>query len=121
MAGESERLVIIRHAPHSANQLREGLDVALVAAAFGHQVSLLFIGQGVLALLKDQTVGAPGQKATLPTIAMLEMYDIDQLLVPEETLSAFNLHVDQLVEGVTLVTAKEMPGLLQRYTQVLNF
>lgn len=121
MTVESERLVVIRHAPHNANKLREGLDTALVAAAFGQPVSLLFLGQGVFALLSDQTAGAPGQKATLPTIAMLEMYDIDQLLVPEQTLLDFNLSADKLVEGVTLVSAEALPGLLQRYVHVLNF
>ncbi|WP_404377788.1 sulfurtransferase complex subunit TusC [Vreelandella aquamarina] len=121
MCNEHERLVIIRHAPFSNNALREGLDVALVAAAFGQPVSLLFLGQGVLALLKEQAAGAPGQKATLPTIDMLEMYDIDQLLVPESALEAFNLDVAQLVDGVTIVPEAQLPSLLGRYHQVLNF
>ncbi|KFC51484.1 hypothetical protein DK37_17680 [Halomonas sp. SUBG004] len=30
---------------------------------------------------------------------MLEMYDIDQLLVPQSALDALHLQVDQLVEG----------------------
>ncbi len=121
MMGENERLVVIRHAPYSSNQLREGLDVALVAAAFGHTVSVLFLGQGVLALVKGQTTGAPGQKATLPTINMLEMYDIDNLLVPAEALQALNLSKDQLVEGVTAISSSELPSLFQRYASVLNF
>ncbi|CAH1044676.1 sulfurtransferase complex subunit TusC [Halomonas sp. TD01] len=121
MAEANERLVVIRHAPYSSSELREGLDVALVAAAFGQAVSLLFLGQGVFALLKEQRVGAPGQKATLPTIDMLEMYDIENILIPTETLQAFNITADQLVEGVTLVPTSEMPDLFQRYTYVLNF
>jgi tRNA 2-thiouridine synthesizing protein C len=121
MTRENERLIVIRHAPYSSNQLREGLDVALVTAAFGGSVSLLFLGQGVLALLKEQTVGAPGQKATLPTIDMLEMYDIENLLVPAETLQAFNITSDQLVEGVTVIPTSELPSLFQRYASVLNF
>ncbi|MGM0831290.1 sulfurtransferase complex subunit TusC [Halomonas qinghailakensis] len=121
MARANEQLIVIRHAPYSSNALREGLDVALVAAAFGQSVSLLFLGQGVLALLKEQKSGAPGQKATLPTIDMLEMYDIENILVPLETLMAFNIRAEQLVEGVTLVTTAEIPELFQRYPYVLNF
>lgn len=121
MSHEQERLVIIRHAPYSSNALREGLDVALVAAAFGQTVSLLFLGQGVLALLKEQKTGAPGQKATLPTIDMLEMYDIDQLLVPQSALDALHLQVDQLVEGATVVADAGLPELLHRHSQVMNF
>ncbi|WKD30255.1 DsrE family protein [Halomonas sp. KG2] len=121
MAEANERLIVIRHAPYSSNELREGLDVALVSAAFGQAVDLLFLGQGIFALLKDQRVGAPGQKATLPTINMLEMYDIENILVPTETLQAFNIATDQLVEGVTLVPASDVSDLFQRYNYVLNF
>ena len=74
MSHEHERLVIIRHAPYSSNALREGLDVALVAAAFGQTVSLLFLGQGVLALLKEQAAGAPGR--WWPTIPYPNWYSV---------------------------------------------
>ncbi|RUR27217.1 sulfurtransferase complex subunit TusC [Vreelandella andesensis] len=121
MTEPNERLVVIRHAPYSSNELREGLDVALVAAAFGQAVSLLFLGQGVLALLKEQKAGAPGQKSTLPTIDMLEMYDIETILVPTETLQNFNITADQLVDGVTLLPISDLPDLFQRYDYVLNF
>ncbi len=121
MSASDALLVVIRHAPHSSNVLREGLDAALVAAAFGKPVHLLFMGQGVMALLKEQGSGAPGQKATLPTIDMLEMYDIDKLMVPEETLQAMHISPDQLVEGITLVASKDLPSLFQQHAQILNF
>ncbi|KUJ87365.1 MAG: tRNA 2-thiouridine synthesizing protein C [Halomonas sp. 54_146] len=121
MSASDALLVVIRHAPHSSNVLREGLDAALVAAAFGKPVHLLFMGQGVMALLKEQGSGAPGQKATLPTIDMLEMYDIDKLMVPEETLQAMHISPDQLVEGITLVASEDLPSLFQQHAQILNF
>lgn len=121
MAPHDALLVIIRHAPHSSNWLREGLDAALVAAAFGQPVHLLFMGQGIMALLKEQGSGAPGQKATLPTIDMLEMYDIDKLWVPGGTLQSMRLSSDVLVEGVTLIADHDIPGLLQQHAKILNF
>lgn len=121
MATSDALLVVIRHAPHSSNVLREGLDAALVAAAFGKPVHLLFMGQGIMALLKEQGSGAPGQKATLPTIDMLEMYDIDKLVVPAESLRTMNIPSDQLVEGVTLLATDEIANLFQQHAQILNF
>ncbi|MGY2462436.1 sulfurtransferase complex subunit TusC [Vreelandella sulfidaeris] len=121
MAAPEALLVIIRHAPHSSNWLREGLDAALVAAAFGQPVHLLFMGQGIMALVKEQGSGAPGQKATLPTIDMLEMYDIDQLWVAKESLQSMHLSADSLVAGVTLIAAQQVPGLLQQHANILNF
>ncbi|WP_386083878.1 sulfurtransferase complex subunit TusC [Vreelandella sp. F11] len=121
MATPDALLVIIRHAPHGSNWLREGLDAALVAAAFGQSVHLLFMGQGIMALLKEQGSGAPGQKATLPTIDMLEMYDIDKLWVTEGALQEMHLSADALVEGVTMIAEQEVPELLQQHAQILNF
>src|SRR5690554_1089031 len=80
-------LVILRHAPHGTSWLREGLDAALVAAAFGRRVTLLFMGEGVTALLPGQAAGPLGQKGTAPTLEMLEMYDIETLLVEAEARS----------------------------------
>jgi tRNA 2-thiouridine synthesizing protein C len=121
MATSNALLVIIRHAPHDSNWLREGLDAALVAAAFGQPVHLLFMGQGILALLKEQGSGAPGQKATLPTIDMLEMYDIDQLWVSQEALHALHLGTGSLVEGVTVIAERQIPDLLENHASILNF
>ena len=121
MATPDALLVIIRHAPHGSNWLREGLDAALVAAAFGQPVHLLFMGQGIMALLKEQGSGAPGQKATLPTIDMLEMYDIDKLWVAEGALQSMKLSANALVEGVTLIADKDVPGFLHRHPKILNF
>lgn len=114
-------LLIIRHAPHSSNILREGVDAALVAAAFGQPVHLLFMGQGIMALLKEQGSGAPGQKAILPTIDMLEMYDIDQLIVPEHDLNSMHLSANQLVGGVTLIASDDLPDFFQQHSRILNF
>ncbi|MGQ7263122.1 sulfurtransferase complex subunit TusC [Vreelandella sp. V005] len=121
MATPNALLVIIRHAPHGSNWLREGLDAALVAAAFGQPVHLLFMGQGILALMKEQSSGAPGQKATLPTIDMLEMYDIDKLWIAEEALQALYIATDMLVNGVTVIAERDIPDLLQQHTNILNF
>ncbi|WP_372613521.1 DsrE family protein, partial [Halomonas sp.] len=74
-------LVILRRGPHGSSRLREGLDTALVAAAFGRTVTLLFMGEGVTALVAGQKAGPLGQKGTAATLEMLEMYDIDRLLV----------------------------------------
>ena len=114
-------LVIIRHAPYSSNLLREGLDAALVAAAFGQPVDLLFLGQGITALLKEQGIAAPGMKATRPTMDMLEMYDIEQLWTSEETLEALSLTRSDLRDNVQLMQAHAMPAFMKSYSQILNF
>jgi tRNA 2-thiouridine synthesizing protein C len=114
-------LVILRHGPHGSNWLREGLDTALVAAAFGRPVTLLFMGEGVTSLLPGQQPGPLGQKGTAPTLEMLEMYDIDTLLVEAETLDRFGFAVDDLMLPVRSVEREALPALMASHRLVLTF
>lgn len=114
-------LVVLRHAPHGSQWLREGLDVAFVAAAFGQSVGLLFQGDGVYALLDDQQAGALGQKGTHPQLAMLEMYDIDTLWVSATALSERGLTVDDLMLPVKPLNADAIAALLQAQPHALVF
>lgn len=121
MTDSEKLLVIIRHAPYGSNLLREGLDAALVAAAFGQPVDLLFLGQGIMALLKEQGSGAPGQKASLPTMDMLEMYDIENLWASEAALTAVGVSSATLRDNVRLLKPEAMPAFMQQYSHILNF
>nr|WP_298372811.1 sulfurtransferase complex subunit TusC [uncultured Halomonas sp.] len=114
-------LVVLRHAPHGSSWLREGLDVALVGAAFGQTVDLLFLGDGVQALVKSQQQGPLGQKGTHPTLDMLAMYDIDTLLVDAESLAQRGMTEADLQLPVTLVTTSQLPHLFSRHAPVFNF
>ncbi|SHF72940.1 tRNA 2-thiouridine synthesizing protein C [Modicisalibacter ilicicola DSM 19980] len=114
-------LVVLRHAPHGSSWLREGLDVALVGAAFGQSVTLLFIGDGVEALVKGQQTGPLGQKGTHPTLDMLAMYDIETLLVDAESLAQRGLIETDLQLPVTLVAPERLPSLFAHHAPVFNF
>ncbi len=114
-------LVILRHAPHGTSWLREGLDAALVAAAFGRRVSLLFMGEAVTALLKGQQVGALGQKGTAATLEMLELYDIHDLLVEAEALMRFGLDESELMLPVRRLDAESLSRLPAAHRLVLTF
>lgn len=118
---EGDLLVILRHGPHGSSWLREGLDAALVAAAFGRRVTLLFMGEGVTALVPGQQRGPLGQKGTAPTLEMLEMYDIDTLLVEAEALSRLGLDVDGLMLPARGVEAAELSTLSSVHSLVLTF
>lgn len=118
---EQDLLVVLRHAPHGSQWLREGLDVALVAAAFGKRVALLFQGDGVFALLKDQQAGALGQKGTHPQLAMLEMYDIDTLWVSKSALETRGLSANDLMLPVTLLDSPTMAHAIRALPHALVF
>ncbi|WP_136067737.1 sulfurtransferase complex subunit TusC [Modicisalibacter radicis] len=114
-------LVVLRHAPHDSSWLREGLDVALVAAALGQDVTLLFLGDGVEALRSGQQAGPLGQKGSHTTLDMLAMYDIEDIRVDAASLAARGLTVAELDWPVTPVTSDVLPGLFATSASVFNF
>ncbi|GAA3908922.1 hypothetical protein GCM10022228_19400 [Halomonas cibimaris] len=114
-------LVVIRSAPHQGVRLRESLDALLVAAAFGKPVVPLFMGQGILALLPEQSQGAPGQKATLPIIHMLEMYDVETLYLPIDDAAVRGLDDSQLTGNTKQLDPNEVQALFQGAEHILVF
>ncbi|WFF42875.1 sulfurtransferase complex subunit TusC [Salinicola endophyticus] len=114
-------LVILRHPPHGSSWLREGVDVALVAAAFGQAVGLLFQGDGVFALVEGQGAGPLGQKGTHAQLAMLEMYDIERLWVSASALRARGLTLADLALPALALEADEIDHLVHAQPRTLLF
>lgn len=118
---EGDVLVVLRHSPQGTSWLREGLDCALVAAAFGQRVSLMFLGDSVLALLPNQAAGPLGQKGTQGMLEMLPFYDIDTLLVDEQALAMRGLVDQALLLPVQLVDQPALAEAFHQHRLVLNF
>ncbi|MDT8893668.1 sulfurtransferase complex subunit TusC [Halomonas sp. I1] len=118
---DGDLLVILRHGPHGTSWLREGLDAALVGAAFGRQVALLFMGEGVLGLLEGQGQGALGQKGTGPTLEMLEMYDIEALYVESQSMARYGLDQEDLMLAARHLDGTSIAELVERHALVLAF
>jgi len=120
-APRGDLLVILRHPPHGTSWLRDGLDAALVAAAFGQSVSLLFQGDGVLALHPGQGSGALGQKGTAATLEMLSLYDIEALFVDATALVRLELEAGELMLPAEPVDAPRTAALIAAHRLVLVF
>lgn len=118
---EGDLLVVLRHGPHGSLWLREGLEAALVAAALGQRVSLLFMGPGVAALAAGQQRGPLEQKGTLPMLEMLPLYEVENLLAVDEDLDALGLDADRLAVPAVRVVPAAVPALMARHPLVLNF
>ncbi|WP_104204172.1 sulfurtransferase complex subunit TusC [Billgrantia saliphila] len=121
LAANGDMLVILRHAPHGSSWLREGLDAALVAAAFGQRVSLLFQGDGIMALVPGQEPGALGQKGTAATLDMLAMYDIESFYADASALDRFDMAPDDLQLPSLPVDGATIAQLIASHRLVLTF
>jgi len=90
-------MYINRSAPHGSIYAQEGLEVALIGAAFDQDVSMAFIDDGVFQIKNGQDTSATGMKNFSPAWRALGDYDITRLYVEKESLTARGLSVADLM------------------------
>lgn len=111
-------LVIINQAPYGNWAGREALDMALSLAAFDQPVALLFTGDGVNWLRKDQQASAISQKAVDRNLAAASIFGVSALLADHQSCQRFGLDQHTMITGTTL--ADMGATLLNNYDHVIN-
>lgn len=114
-------LLICRRAPYGQSLAREALDVALTAATFDQQVAMLFLGDGVLQLLKTQQPAVIAQKALDKQLAALPLYDIETVYVEAEALQRRGLSVSDLALPAQPLSAAAIAEHINTHDVVLGF
>jgi tRNA 2-thiouridine synthesizing protein C len=123
MAAENRKtmLVVIRHSPYGSSLAKAALDVALAAAAFEQEVDLLFMGDGVLQLLKHQDSAALGRKNIGRQWASLPLYDINTVHVDAEAAARYNIKLDELTVESRALDANGINQLMTQFDHLLGF
>lgn len=112
-------LFILRRAPNNGNHLQETLDMILTTAAFDQPVSLLFMDDGVLQLRRGQDPQVLSLKDTAAIFSALEIYDVRELYVENESLNARGLIKEDLLLPVELLDRSEINALMLRYAVIV--
>jgi len=113
-------LITLSHAPYGSQDAKEALDVALVLAAIEQQPALLFIDEGILQLLPNSQ-SPSSHKHIGKIISALEMYEINELWVEQESLDYFGIMVDELSQPVKVINRAQVSQLCAQYHQHLVF
>ena len=113
--------IINRQAPHGSSTAREALDLTLAISAFNESLSVFFIGDGVYQLLAKHQADLILQKDFQPMLLMLELYDVENVYVCQQSLVERNISVDQLVIKTTLLNTEEINEHLQLQHQLMSF
>ncbi|MCE9687319.1 sulfurtransferase complex subunit TusC [Shewanella sp. AS16] len=113
--------IVFRRAPHGTAHGREGLDLALLSASFEQEVSLLFMDEGVLNLLKQQQPELIGAKDYIATFKALPLYDVETVLVCKQSLAELGLSTGLLSIPVTVFNHEQIAGHLAQADEVLVF
>ena len=124
-----------RHAPHGTNYAQEGLEVALIGAAFDQDVSIAFVDDGVFQLKTGQDSTDLGLKNFTATFRALGDYEVTKIYVEQESLEQRGLNADDLMPlvyededddwaekpMVHIVDKDTLAGLIEQQDVLLNF
>lgn len=117
-----KKILFIQHkAPYGNESPAETLDAALVCAAFGQPVSLLFQGDGVWQLMSHQQGQALERKTLLAQLGALPLYDIEHLYVDAASLRERGLQADALGLAAQALEADDIRTLIATHDHVLRF
>jgi tRNA 2-thiouridine synthesizing protein C len=118
---EKKIAIINRTLPHGSAQGRESLDLTLAMSAFNESLSLFFLADGVYQLLDGHNPNDILQKHFQPLFKMLELYDVENIYVCEQSLLQRTITAEQLIIDVTLLDEEQIKTKLAMQDQLLSF
>ncbi len=107
--------------PYGRSHAREAIDALLAAAAFEQDVSVLFVGDGLYQLLKNQQPNAIDQKNFTASFGLFNLYGISRIYALDTDLSERGLSAEQLLLPVTSMDRASLTTLLREQDQILSF
>lgn len=113
--------IVIRHSPYSSQLAREGLEAALACAAFGQDVRLYFLDEGVWAALAQQQGQLNNRKDLGKMLGALSLYDIEHAYVDLDSLQRRGLSLSDIHTELQVVESSHWQHQLRQATHVLSF
>lgn len=113
-------LVVCRSAPYGRSRARDAIDVAMAFAAFDQPVTLLFLGDGVLALASGQRPAPEFSRALDKLLGTLADYGVEEVHADAAALAARGLDAQALALPVRLAGPVELRELFAAHERVLT-
>jgi tRNA 2-thiouridine synthesizing protein C len=111
---------VMRQAPHGTIYTYEGLEMILIMAAYEQDLSLVFIGDGVYSLKKNQDTAGIGIKGFAKTFMALDGYDVEKLYVDRVSLEERGLGEEDLVVAVEVLESSEIGSLMKEQDVIIH-
>lgn len=111
---------VMRHAPHGTIYSYEGLEMILIMAAYEQYLSVVFIGDGIYSLKKNQDTAGIGIKGFAKTFMALDGYDVEKLYVDRISLEERGLSEDDLVVDVEVVESARIGELMKEQDVIIH-
>lgn len=114
-------LVVFSTTPHANATAKDSLDFAMAATAYGHQVSGLFIDDGVFQLLNvapEQTFYQTKQPVKI--VQSLGFYDIENIYICQQSVDKRMLNPKSISSEYISVDAIEIREIMENHQFVVN-
>jgi tRNA 2-thiouridine synthesizing protein C len=111
----------MRKAPYGSVYTAEGFRTIMGIAVFEMDISVVFMDDGVFALLKDQKPDQFDMKPLGDGFPMLKDFDVERFYVHGESLAERGLTVDDLVMEAEVVDGAQIASILETAGTVLPF
>ena len=116
----SSLLFIFTQPPHRRINAQEGLDALLMGSAFTN-CSVLFLGDGLMQLLKDQSTSELGTKNFSLSYSALVDYGVTRITCSKSDLSSRGINSEDFVIEVEPLDLKCVREFIAEHDKVLNF
>ena len=113
--------VVMRKAPYGSVYTTEGFRTLMGLAVFEMDISVVFMDDGVYALLKDQDPSKLDMKPIGEGFPMLTEFDVERFYVHDESLAERGLTVDDLLMDVEVIDGAQIANVLETAGKVLPF
>lgn len=117
----SKVAVLMRRAPYGTVYTAEGLRTLMGIAVFEMEISVVFVDDGVYALVSGQDPGKLDMKPLGDAFPMLSEFGVTDFYVHGESLQERGLTADDLVLEVTVVDGTRIAQILDSAGKVLPF
>lgn len=114
-------LFIFSKGPHSNLDAKEGVDFSLAAAAFGQQVSVLFIEDSIFQLVEDQNPRLISSKNHSSTLEALSLYGVEEIFISQHDLEKRDISTQQLMPIGKTVDANTIKSIITKHDFVFNY
>ena len=117
----NKTVVLLRKAPYGSVYTAESFRTIMGIAVFEMDICVVFVDDGVYALMKDQNPEKLDMKPLGDGFPMLKDFNVNRFVVHDESLSERGLSADDLVLDVELATSTQIAEIFSDYGKVLPF
>jgi tRNA 2-thiouridine synthesizing protein C len=121
MSSIQSYLIIARSSPYGSHNPKAALDMALTAAAFEQEVSVVFLDDGVLQLLPNQDAESSGLKNMSKMISALKIYEVKHVYIHSSSAEKSGLDLSQAPDEIEAITDESLQELVTNSDHVMVF